>query len=214
MLNVKQTLVTAMLVLFVTAVQGQAASVSWDAKSGDTISFGKSYRGGGPSKLTLYDGAGPGTLGIDSDPRSMTTLSYYNATNKMKCFIFCRRTKTQKRMFSIYDGETLISRGMAYVKSTPNPRGDIFRLTIDYLAEGYHWVGAGKHRICERCSYNAQLIGPEPSAVPLPPTVALLFSTILGMFGIGKRKKRKSKKQAKNAVMFKKSPSLFYTEKG
>lgn len=237
MLKVKQAFVSAILVLFVSTVQSQAAtvsaSISWDKKSSSTIRFGKSYKGGGPSKLKLYTSDGPQKLGAKSGSNAVATLGYYNAVNKMNCslLVFCKPHAKQKHKFSVYVGDKLVARGKVKVKSKRNPKGDVFRLSFNFLADGYSWVGAGKHKVCEKCFHFAQLIGPTPtiftkpnpvsqpnpepeiSAVPLPPTVFLLFSTILGMFGIGKSKKRKKRTGAKS-MQFTKSPSLFYTGKG
>jgi len=237
MLSVKQAFVSAILVLFVSTVQSQAAtvsaSISWDKKSSSTIRFGKSSNGGGPSKLKLYVGDGPQKPGVKSVADAIVTLSYYNAINKMNCsfLVFCKPTAKQKHKFSVFVGGKLVSHGKAYVKSYRNPIGDVFRLKFDFVADGYSWIGASKRMVCEKCFHFAQLIGPtstiftkptpvsqpapetEVSAVPLPPTLFLLFSTVLGMFGIGKSKKRKDKTGDKT-MQFTKSPSLFYTSKG
>ncbi|MGR3661377.1 MAG: hypothetical protein ACU0CA_09380 [Paracoccaceae bacterium] len=237
MFKVKKAFVSAVLVLFVSVAQTQAATVSatisWDKKSSNTIKFGKSYRDGGPSKLKLYASDGPQKSGAASGSNAIATLGYYNAINKMKCnfLVFCKPPAKQKHKFSVYVGDKLVARGKVKVKSKRNPKGDVFRLTFSFVADGYSWVGAGKHKVCEKCFHFAQLIGPAPTiftkpnpvpqptpepevpAVPLPPTVFLLLSTILGMFGIGKNKKRKKNLTTKPAL-FAKSPSLFYTGKG
>jgi hypothetical protein len=203
------------LILFIAAAQSQAATVSWNGTKKDKITFGKSYKGGGKSKLELHTGVGQQKLGKGSVSNSTVTFNYHNAKNRMTCYISCKRTPTKRKVFSVFEGDKLISRVRVVVRSKPNPRGDIMRFKVNYLAEGYSWSGSGKFKVCEKCDQSLQLIGPQVtqvSAVPVPPTFALL-STVFGMFGFGRMTKRK-KKSYKQTEFLSKKPPLFYTEKG
>lgn len=213
MFSISKTLVSAALILFVATAHSQAATVAWNGTSKNKITFGKSYKGGGKSKIELHTGVGPQGLANNSDPNSMVTFYYHNAVNKMRCFITCKRTRTQKKMFSVFEGGELVSRVKVIVRSTRNPRGDKLVFRVKFLAEGYSWSGSGKFRVCERCGKAFQLIGPSinVSQVPVPPAIALL-STVFGLFGFGKIRKRR--KKTKQAGPSSNNPPLFYTEKG
>jgi len=175
----RNILMSALLVLLMAAPAG-AVSVVWDDVTTDTIFFGVSLKGGGPSMLTL-----------SQEPSSIATLTYYNAINKSFCFlIFCRHTPTQYRWFSVFDGTDLISRAMAYVKTTRNPQGDFFELRVDFLADGYWWTGGEAQEVCEQCTQQAFLYGPPPSAVPLPPAIAFLATALFGLFGLRRSRAR------------------------
>lgn len=215
MFGISKVLVSAALILFVATAQSQAATVSWNGTNKTKVTFGQSVKGGGKSKLKLLTGAGAGAqrLGEDSDPNSMVTFSYHNAVNKMRCFVSCKRTPTKRKMFSVFEDGELVSKVRVIVRSKKNPHGDILRFNVKYLAEGYSWSGSGKFNVCETCDKFMQLTGPtiNVSEVPVPPTLALL-STVFGMFGFGKMKKRKNR--TKRIEYLSKNPPLFYTEKG
>lgn len=222
MFSISKVLVSAALILFVATAPSHAATVSWYGKDKNKVTFGKSVNGGGKSKLEVRAGAGSRKLGMDATPDSRVTFKYHNAVNKMRCFITCKPTPTKRKMFSVFDKGKLVSRVRVIVKSTPNPRGDVMYFRVKYLAEGFSWSNTGKFKVCETCDQFLQLTGSrvkptkpvvtEVSAVPVPPTIALL-STIFAMFGLGKMKKRR-KKPAQRVEYLSKNPPLFYTEKG
>jgi len=197
MLNTFKALAAGLLLLLLAVQPGQAVTVTatiatWDSTPNATIKFGKRFRGGGKSTLTLGTAL--------NNP--IVTLSYYNAVNAMRCGWFgCRTTRAQKRWFSVFDGGVLVSRAIAKVRTTINPRGDYFSLKVKYLASGYNWTGTGRRRVCERCTVFAQLYrtgpnpntqnNPTPSPVPLPPALALMGGAVSGLFGFSRLRRKK-----------------------
>lgn len=200
----------AALALGFATVEAGAATAKWHSTSKATISFGLPTNGGGKSEITLHKRAmkSRNKRAGKNKKGPITKLSYFNAVNKMKCFFVCRATATQRKEFSIFEHGKLVSRGRVTVISTKNPTGDIFKLKISYLADGYSWIGAGRSVVCENCRHFAFLRGPGvkaktggtpgivvnppppvPSPVPLPPAMAMLFTGLFGLFGVRKLKR-------------------------
>ena len=183
MTMLRKILISTLLALLV-AVPAGAATVIWDDVTTDTINFGVSRNGGGPSMLTLEANSG-----------AIATLNYYNAINKSFCFlVWCRHTPTQYRWFSVFDGTTLISRAMAYVKTTRNPQGDFFEVRVSFVASSYWWSGGDAQEVCEKCTQQAFLNGPPPNPVPIPPALALMTTALLGLFGLRRSRSRSTPK--------------------
>lgn len=198
------TMITAMMILIFAAAQSHSATVGWAKAEGKKIAFGRSFHDGGRSKLMLSRGAAQASLGRKSKRNSLSTLTYHNAVNRMNCHIGgCSLDPVQRHAFTVWNNGVRVSRAVVFVRATRNPHGDVFKMKVKYLADGYSWKGAGKFKVCEKCSHFAQLVGPvrardiprippevlPPAPVPVPPALALMASGLFGLFGLRRFRK-------------------------
>lgn len=195
-------IVTMILVLSALAAPADAATMRWNGNNSSFFDFGRSIKGAGPSKVRLVT---PRSGLAVNGRKVVAEIAYLNRVNRQRCFLFfCKTTPSQKRVFKIFEGTKLVSKGYVYVKPRNGYLPDLFRFTASYVAKGYHWMGAKKKYVKENSIHRMRLIGPKatiisspppsppppPSPVPLPASLLLLGGSLGGLFGMRRLKKK------------------------